>query len=332
MASPTVTGDLLLQNPSGSQPTLRLSEDPDNGTNYVQLQSPASLAANYTLTLPTDDGTSGQVLSTDGSGVLSWANALTNPMDSTGDLIYGGASGVATKLDAGTAGQFLRSNGAAAPDWFYSFNTANINTANTTVTLTASDNRYQVFTSFSTGRTVNLPTTSIAAGEVWVLANTAAFDMTVAASGGSTVDTIQSGFIVLVALQAAPTTPAHWLILDFYDSGSYTATCTDAVTNNATVKWVRKRGMVQMNVQQTSASAGASNVITASATNNPSRIRPTTSTLAACNVRSSGLTEIGTVAVLSSGGMQFFRQSEANYSGTSGIGNDRTTFSYNLST
>lgn len=38
-------------------------------------------------------------------------------MDSAGDMIYGGASGVPTKLDSGTANYVLRSAGAAAPTW-----------------------------------------------------------------------------------------------------------------------------------------------------------------------------------------------------------------------
>lgn len=73
--SPTLRGTVLLQNTAGqAQPILALSEDPDNGTDTVSIQTPASLAASYTLTLPVDDGTSGQVLSTDGSGVLSWVS------------------------------------------------------------------------------------------------------------------------------------------------------------------------------------------------------------------------------------------------------------------
>ena len=36
-------------------------------------QAPATLAADYSLTLPADDGLSGQVLATDGSGTLSWS-------------------------------------------------------------------------------------------------------------------------------------------------------------------------------------------------------------------------------------------------------------------
>lgn len=116
ISGPTVTGTLLLQNPSGSQPELHLSEDPDNGTNRVAIKAPASIA-DFTLTLPPDDGDTGEVLSTDGSGVLDWAAPLTNPMDSNGDMIYGGASGAATKLDSGTSGQWLISGGAGAPSW-----------------------------------------------------------------------------------------------------------------------------------------------------------------------------------------------------------------------
>jgi len=46
----------------------------------------ADVAGTYTLTLPTDDGTSGQQLTTDGNGVLTWANAQTaTALDDIGD-------------------------------------------------------------------------------------------------------------------------------------------------------------------------------------------------------------------------------------------------------
>lgn len=51
---------------------IRLPEDTDNGSNYVALKSPNTLAANVILTLPDNDGGAGQVLTTDGSGVLSF--------------------------------------------------------------------------------------------------------------------------------------------------------------------------------------------------------------------------------------------------------------------
>jgi hypothetical protein len=59
---------------TSSQASINLREDSDNGTDSVKIQAPASLATSYTLTLPADDGTSGQILQTDGSGVLTWAN------------------------------------------------------------------------------------------------------------------------------------------------------------------------------------------------------------------------------------------------------------------
>ena len=65
---PVVTGDST--NGSG-QITLNCEVN----THGVKIKGPPhSAAANYTLTLPNDDGTSSQVLSTDGSGVLSWAD------------------------------------------------------------------------------------------------------------------------------------------------------------------------------------------------------------------------------------------------------------------
>lgn len=54
---------------------IRLPEDTDNGSNYVALKAPNTLASNLTFTLPSVDGTSGQALVTDGSGNLSFGSA-----------------------------------------------------------------------------------------------------------------------------------------------------------------------------------------------------------------------------------------------------------------
>lgn len=69
--------------------------------------------------------TSGHVLTSNGSGVLpSWqaptggGGGFTNPMTTGGDLIYGGASGTATRLANGSSGQYLTSQGGtSAPIW-----------------------------------------------------------------------------------------------------------------------------------------------------------------------------------------------------------------------
>jgi hypothetical protein len=44
----------------------------DGDTNYAKIKAPNALVGNYTLTLPVDNGAASEVLSTDGSGVLSW--------------------------------------------------------------------------------------------------------------------------------------------------------------------------------------------------------------------------------------------------------------------
>jgi len=57
-----------------ASPTLKLFESGnDAGDHYIGLKSPSSISGSYTLTLPTADGDSGEVLVTDGSGNLSFS-------------------------------------------------------------------------------------------------------------------------------------------------------------------------------------------------------------------------------------------------------------------
>lgn len=55
----------------GAQGDLRFADA--DSSNWVAFQSPATVATNVTWTLPDADGTSGQVLQTNGSGTLSWS-------------------------------------------------------------------------------------------------------------------------------------------------------------------------------------------------------------------------------------------------------------------
>jgi hypothetical protein len=65
----TSTVNLIIDN----QKEIRFRETTANGTNYVALKAPASVASDLTFTLPATDGTANQVLTTNGSGVLSFA-------------------------------------------------------------------------------------------------------------------------------------------------------------------------------------------------------------------------------------------------------------------
>lgn len=55
-----------------AQSSLKFYEDTDNGSNSMTIQPPAAITADFTLTFPDGAGTNGYVLSTNGSGILSW--------------------------------------------------------------------------------------------------------------------------------------------------------------------------------------------------------------------------------------------------------------------
>ena len=115
-ASPTLTGDLTLN----AQGDLRFADA--DSSNWVAFQAPATIASNVTWTLPAADGTSAQVLSTNGTGTLSWASAGGgggSPGGSTTQVQYnnagsfGGISGVTTDGTRMTVSTTIGVGGAA---------------------------------------------------------------------------------------------------------------------------------------------------------------------------------------------------------------------------
>jgi hypothetical protein len=73
----TISSPLSVTGTATAGAEIRLPEDTDNGANYVALKAPDTLASDVTFTLPSADGTTDQVLKTNGSGVLSFADAFT---------------------------------------------------------------------------------------------------------------------------------------------------------------------------------------------------------------------------------------------------------------
>jgi len=90
-------GDLRLQDTTGGE--------------YVALQAPGTLASSYTLTMPSDDGNSGQVLTTDGSGGLSWTSNgngdVVGPASATDDAVV--------RFD-GTTGKLIQNSAVTIAD------------------------------------------------------------------------------------------------------------------------------------------------------------------------------------------------------------------------
>jgi hypothetical protein len=75
LAGATFTGSVTLN----GQSDLRLADA--DSSHYLALQAPAVVTTNVTWTLPATDGSSGQVLSTSGTGQLSWIQAGITAID-----------------------------------------------------------------------------------------------------------------------------------------------------------------------------------------------------------------------------------------------------------
>ena len=126
--------------------------DSDN-TNYVAIVPPStgSLTGNYTLTLPTTDGTSGYLLTTDGSGVLSW----TDPSTLTTDTLYTADGSIAehrtVTIDSGARSLYIVSDNC---DFFIDNDTLQMNGGNTSFSLV--DSGSVVSMSAGTGGEINI--------------------------------------------------------------------------------------------------------------------------------------------------------------------------------
>lgn len=105
--SPAITGAPTFGNGATSAGTLRILEDTDDGANYTQFSVPA-LGADVNYTLPPNDGDSGQLLRTDGAGVLTWVT----PGGGSGHTIRNEGS----DLTARTGLNFIGSAVTAADD------------------------------------------------------------------------------------------------------------------------------------------------------------------------------------------------------------------------
>ena len=126
---------------------IKLNEGTNNGTDNIIIKAPNTLSASYTLTLPPDDGTTGQFLKTDGSGVLSFATVTTDftIVGDTGSdnfvtgetLDFEGNSQVVTAVSANKV-SFSIANASIGTTQLTDANVTNVKLANSTITLGSS--------------------------------------------------------------------------------------------------------------------------------------------------------------------------------------------------
>ena len=85
--------NFIVGNGATAGATLQLREDTDNGTNYVGFKSPNAVTSSIAWVLPDGDGSNGQVLSTDGSGNLSFTSTTSTLAGATDSDISTPSSG-----------------------------------------------------------------------------------------------------------------------------------------------------------------------------------------------------------------------------------------------
>jgi len=102
--APNGSGVVQVSGNSTQAGTIKITEDTDDGTNFIALKAP-TLASDVTLTLPATDGNADEFLKTDGSGVLSFG------------AVSGGTSWQAVKTAnfnaAAGEGYFVNTSGGA---------------------------------------------------------------------------------------------------------------------------------------------------------------------------------------------------------------------------
>jgi hypothetical protein len=129
-----------------SSTSVQLQSD---NANTITIDAPNALAASYTLVFPPNDGDSGQVLTTNGSGVTTWTTngtgtvtsvggtgtvnglTLTGTVSSTGDLTLGGsfALGTSTAAAVGAIANAINTAGKYAGKMVVDYTTGIIYTA-----------------------------------------------------------------------------------------------------------------------------------------------------------------------------------------------------------
>src|SRR5210317_600491 len=87
---------------------IRFNEGTNNGTNFVGLKAPNSIASSQTYTLPSADGTAGQFLKTDGSGGLAFETvnqfitlsdgSATDQYNTSETLLFTGGQSITTAV------------------------------------------------------------------------------------------------------------------------------------------------------------------------------------------------------------------------------------------
>jgi len=149
--------EIFIGNSSTVGGTLKLNEGTNNGAHFIGLKAPNSVTTTTTFTLPDGDGTNGQILTTDGSGNLSFADAASSSFTLAAD------SGTSDSFSTGSTLTFTGGTGidtSVSDDAITIAIDSNVLTASSTHTLTN-----KTFDANGTGNSIsNIEVADLASG------------------------------------------------------------------------------------------------------------------------------------------------------------------------
>lgn len=197
-------------------------------------------------------GTSSQFLKADGS--VDTSIYITNPMTSLGDVIYGGISGIQTRLAGNitTSKMFLTSTGngtiSSVPVYFDLFGTANTWTASqslqgipTAPTAAVSTNTTQIATTAFVANSFITNNNTILANIAGINGTSSASTLVYTNSTGKTVYITQAA--VGCSSQTGATVGPQIDIYSTANGSIYSATVASALITTSTVFWFNSNGM-----------------------------------------------------------------------------------------
>ena len=198
----TIQATALTAKGDGSSNAGKIQLNDNDNSNSVSLQAPATVGSNITFKLPNADGSTGQVLKTDGSGNLGW---VSQPTGETKPTV--GSISPTTITNSQTAVTITGQNFVSVPQ-VEAFNPSTgiyyvadsiAYTSATTIVATftlAVDATYKLRVENPDGLSVlsgnlltvsDVPTWSTGAGSLGTVANGGSMNFTVAASSDSTI-------------------------------------------------------------------------------------------------------------------------------------------------